>query len=101
MTPKAFAKKIGLYRQTGKQDAGNVMDPNELCEALGTKTPSKAAIKAWLLKDGKPEDLRIEDMLDPGETVSKSQKLELFKAWADGWSTYASEWLKSAAEEMS
>lgn len=99
MTPKEFAKEIGLYRQTGRQDAANVIDPNELEEALGTRTPSKAVIKAWLLKEGEPDDLRIEDSLGPGESVTKAQKRELFEAWADGWSSYSSEWLKNAAAE--
>lgn len=99
MTPKEFAKEVGLYRQTGRQDAGNVMDPNELREALGSKTPSKAAIKAWLLKDGSHEDINIDDNLKPGETLTKGQRQELFEAWADGWSAYSADWLKAHSKD--
>ena len=99
MNPKAFLKEVVLYRQTGGQDAANAMDPNELKEALGSKTPSKAAIKTWLLQEATPDDLNIEDNLDPGETVTQAQKRELYDAWADGWSLYASNWLKNRARD--
>jgi len=60
-----------------------------------SKTPSKAAIKAWLLKEGSSSDLNIEDNLGPGESVTQAQKRELYNAWADGWSSYSADWLKN------
>ena len=86
LTAAEFAKEIPLWRQSGRQDAANVMDSNELEDDLGAR-PTAAAIKTWLLKWADPSD--PEDSLPTGTELSPAQKRQLHSAWADGWSAYA------------
>jgi hypothetical protein len=84
MNERDYSEAVYDWRRTGRQDAANVMDPNEIEDRLG-KEPSAAAVKKWLLEETDPE-IYLEM---PGD-VTEEQKKGLLDAWADGWSAYAS-----------
>ena len=93
-----FESTKQLWRRTGRQDAANAYDPNELAQDLKTKTPTASAIKSWLLKNCTPNDMK--DGLEFPWDVTKRQKYELLDAWADGWAAYAAQNMKEWAEEF-
>jgi hypothetical protein len=82
MTPTEFNRELPLWRRTGEQDAGNVMDPNEIEEDLGPR-PSAKRIKTWLLEDVD------ENQFEFPPNATESQRRQLLDTWADGWSSYA------------
>lgn len=83
MRADEFAVALGDWRRTGFQDAANVMDPGEIEEKVG-RNPSAEAVERWLL------DTDPGGYLDLPEDATGEQKEGLLKAWAHGWSTYAS-----------
>jgi len=91
MNSRDFKKELPLYMQTGRQDAANAMDPNEIRDALGD-APTAGAIKKWLL-----DELSVADMegtLEFPEEASEAQKKELLSLWADGWASYAANYFQ-------
>jgi len=96
MDKREFQKLKSLWYATGRQDAGNVMDPRELKGALKTSTPSQKQIKAWLLRESFDDWVKQAD-LDP--SLTEAQVSEIIDAWTNGWSEYAAAWMKNAHEE--
>lgn len=92
MTPTEFNRELPLWRTSGRQDAANVMSPNEIEEDLGPR-PSKKAIKVWLLEDNDREGFDF-----PPDTT-ESQRRQLLDAWADGWSSYAYSYMRNEHQE--
>jgi DNA-binding phage protein len=74
--------EVGIWRDSGRQDAANVIDVNEIVQALGDK-PSQKAIKAWLLED------HDESQHEFPPKATKAEKTRLIDAWAEGWASYA------------
>lgn len=93
-----FARERGLFYTTGRQDAANVMDPNEIEEDVGRK-PTASQIVDWLKKEGwSLEDFREQfDIAELGVTTEQAR--ELMAAWRQGWADYASARMKAYAEE--
>lgn len=91
LTAAEFAEEISSWRRSGGQDAGNVMDPNEIEDRLGAQ-PTPAAIKKWLLDQGSPPD--VDDYLSVGVTATAEQKRVLHEAWAEGWASYAARYMR-------
>jgi hypothetical protein len=101
MTPKELARELPYWHATGRQDAGNVMDPKEIKEELGAK-PSAKAIKSWLLREfvDVNDNQLFEGLLDTQlASLTKAQRVELLDAWAQGWAEYASSAMIRYAEE--
>lgn len=76
------------WRQTGAQDAANVMDANQIEEELGAR-PSSAKIREWLKDSVEPDDFEFPS------GATESEQTALLDEWMKGWADHAARVMKA------
>ena len=99
LAPNVLAREAALMRQTGSQDAANILSPNEIAEEIGTPTPTHAQIKAWIVGDDDDRRELVAQLVDPTLGTNADEDRALIDAWADGWATRAEATMRAIFED--